>query len=70
MNPKSITDHLSTSITLLAVLLIITPSAHGQDLVVAAGTTTINALSHYTFSIFTLSVSVDQGSTIAITFPQ
>ena len=70
MNPKSITDRLCTRITILAVLLIITPSAHGQDLVVAAGTTTINALSHYTFSIFTLSVNVDQGSTIAITFPQ
>ena len=70
MNPKNITDSLCTRITILAVLLIITPSAHGQDLVVAAGTTTINALSHYTFSIFTLSVNVDQGSTIAITFPQ
>ena len=53
---------------IILLLAIVIPSL-GQDLNVQVRTTSINALSHYSFILNFLLYSVDSGATLAITFP-
>ena len=57
------------NVIFIVIVFFFIATTNSQDILVSSTKTSINALSNYTFIIPSLSQTVDQGATLAITFP-